>query len=72
MGHLARGDRANLRGLDGNHGRRVSVEGDEFRLVRLAVALHVNHRSDVTRLQPFLRDSRGQHDAFVFLDHVRP
>ena len=50
MWNLAARGRANLTGLDRANGRGVSVQGDEFNFVSLAVGVDMDHGSDVARL----------------------
>jgi len=59
--HLARFDRAN--------GRGVSVEGDEFNFVSLAVGVDMDHGADIAGLQTMHRQRFRKDDSVVFSDH---
>ena len=58
---MARFDRAN--------GRGVSVEGDEFNFVSLAVGVDVHHGTDIARLQAVQGQRLRKDDSVVLFDH---
>ena len=63
-------DRPDVRCFDGHHGHRVTVERRKFHFNGLPVLVNVDHRSDITGLEPFSWNRRHQHDPFEFADHL--
>ena len=68
VGNLAASDGTYVRTLQRDDSDSLSVQGNEFNLERLAVAIDVHHRADVTRCE-FLAGQVGrEHYAVMFLD----
>ncbi len=69
MGKVTPGERTYLAREQGDNGYRLAGQRHELHLIAFAAFGDVHNRADVTRLQPFVRNVRGQYNAIVVFNH---